>query len=235
MRSAALRADSRLLFRDNGLTAIIAVVSGNPVSPPELAADAPVADVVGPVEIGLLHPGRDQLDVALFHALYRGFDELVHLHEPLLFDQRLDSGTAAVVCTNVVDMVFDTDQKAHLIQFFDDLRPGFISVHAAELRAILVNRGVVVHDIDLRQIVALADFEVVGVMCGCDLDDAGAEFPVDILVRYDRDLPVNKRKPHIAADQVFISVILGMDCHSGIAEHRLRTGSCKLKECRLRN
>ena len=233
MRAAALRADGRLFFGDDDLAALIAVISGNSVAPPELTADAPVADVVRPVEVGLLHALGDQLDIALFDALDGGLNELVHLDEPLLLDQRLDGRAASVMCADIVAVVFNADKKAHLVKFLDNLRSRLISVHAAELAAVLVDGGVVVHDVDLGQVMALSDLEVVGVVGGRDLDDAGTEFPVDILVGDDRDLSVHERKPHIAADQVFIAVIFGMNGDGRITQHGLGTGGGKLKECGL--
>ena len=109
-----------------------------------------------------------------------GLDQLVHLHKPLLFDQRLDRGAASVMGSHVMAVIFYADEKPHLLKFLDDLRSRLISVHAAELAAVLIDRGVVVHDVDLGQIMALSDLEVVGVVGGRDLHDACAEFSVDI-------------------------------------------------------
>ena len=107
--AAALRANDRRLFGDDCLTALVAVICGDPVAPPELAADAPVADVVGPVEIGLLHPLRDQTDFALFDRLDSRLDQLVHLHKPLLLDQGLNGSAASVMGPYVVSVVLNAD------------------------------------------------------------------------------------------------------------------------------
>ena len=109
MCAAALGAHGRRLFSDHSLTALVTVVSRDPVSPPQLAADAPVADVVGPVEIGLLHPLGDQTDLAFPDSLDCGLNEFIHLDEPLLLDQRLNGSAASVMGSYVVSIVLDAD------------------------------------------------------------------------------------------------------------------------------
>ena len=230
MCASALGAHCRHFLGHDCLAALVAVIRGNAVSPPQLAADAPVADIVSPVEVGLLHSRRDQLDVAFLDALDGGLDQLVHLDEPLLLDQRLDCRAAAVVCADVVAVVLDADEQTHLIEFFYDLRSCLVAVHTAELRAVLIDRRVVVHDVDLRQVVTLSDFKVVGVVCRGDLDDARTEFPVNIFICHDRDPAVHEGKPDVTADQVVVALILGMDCHCSIAEHSLGTRCGELEE-----
>ena len=76
--------------RDVGLLAGVAVVDRQPVAPPQLPRDAPRADVLHPVEVDRrpalgrkrTRPSRTDLD--------RRPRQLVHAHEPLQRDQRLD-------------------------------------------------------------------------------------------------------------------------------------------------
>ena len=105
--AAALGTYLRHLLGYDYFTAVIAVISGNPVSPPQLTADTPVADVVRPVEIVLLHTLGDQLDLTIFHSFSCGFDQFIHLNEPLVFYHRLDGGLTTVMGTYVVYMIFD--------------------------------------------------------------------------------------------------------------------------------
>ena len=65
------------------LAAVVAVPNRNSVSPPELAADAPVADILHPVEIVLIETLRNEADFTIFHSLNSGFRKLLHRHEPL--------------------------------------------------------------------------------------------------------------------------------------------------------
>ena len=50
-----------------------------------------------------------------------------------------------------------------------------------------VERRVLVHDVDDRQVVTLADLVVVGVVAGRDLQRARAEFAIHVLIGDDRD------------------------------------------------
>ena len=71
---------------------------------------------------------------------------------------------------------------------------------------------------------AAADLIVVRVVRRGDLDDAGAELHVDIVVADNRDLAANQRQDDRLADEIPVALVLGVDRNGGIAEHRLRTG-----------
>ena len=69
----------------------VAVVDRQPVAPPQLARDAPGADVLHPVQVhAAVVLGHDP-HAAVAHGVDRGRGELVHAHEPLQRDQRLDA------------------------------------------------------------------------------------------------------------------------------------------------
>ena len=80
-----------------------------------------------------------------------------------------------------------------------------------------------------RQVMPFADLEVVRVVGGGDLDHAGAFFEVGVLVEHDRDLFVEQRQNHVAAVQVLIALVFGVDRHGGIAEHSLGSGGGELE------
>ena len=77
---------------------------------------------------------------------------------------------------------------------------------------------------------ALADLEVVGVVRRCDLDAAGTELHVDVLVRDHRDLPVGQRELKHFPDNVLVPLIVRVHGHGGIAEQGLRAGRRDLDE-----
>ena len=105
--AAALGAYLRHLLGYDYLAAVIAVICGNPVAPPQLAADTPVTDIVRPVEVVLLHALGDQLDLTVLYRFSCRLDQFIHLYEPLVFYHRLDGGLATVMGTYVVYVVFD--------------------------------------------------------------------------------------------------------------------------------
>ena len=82
---------------------------------------------------------------------------------------------------------------------------------------------------DHRQVVALADLKVVGVVGGGDLHDAGALFHVGVLVADDGDFTAQQRQHHMAAVQVLVARVLGVDGNGSIAQHRLGAGGSQLQ------
>ena len=224
MRAAALRAAFRHLVRNYNFTAIIAVVRGNPMSPPQLTGNAPVADILHPVQIDLGIALRIELKLTGLDRFDRGLGKLVHLDEPLRLDHRLDRRMAAVMRTDVVLMRLHTDQKPLFLQILNDQLTCLVTVHAGVFAAVLADRSVIVQDADLLQIVAQAHFKVVRVMRGRDLHGASPEFLVDIIILDHRDLTADKRQDQHFADTVLITLVLRIDRNGRIAEQRLGTG-----------
>ena len=223
---AALRADADVFLGNDHLAAVGAVIRGYAVSPPELAGDAPVVDVVHPVDVYLREALGHELNLAAFDRFDGGLCERSHLHEPLAGGDGLDRRLAAVAFADVVDVVLDLDEAALLLKVRDDLLAGGVSVESEVAAAVLVDAGVLVHYEDLFKPVALADLEVVRVVAGRDLHAAGAELHIDVFVRDDRDLPADERKHGGLADDILIAFVRGVDGNRGIAEHRLRTRRC---------
>ena len=187
------------------------------MSPPELTADTPVSDIVRPVKVGLFHTLRNKLDVAVLYRFYRGLNKLIHLDKPLLFYQRLNGGLTSVVGTYVVGVIFDTDQKSHLVQFFHDGFSCLVAVHALELAAVFVDSGIVIHNVDHRQVMTLSYFKVVGVVRRGNLYYAGSEFHVNVAVCHDGNFTVYNRKKHLSADDGLVSVVVGINRYRRIA------------------
>ena len=68
------------------------------------------------------------------------------------------------------------------------------TIQAGEAACRFVHRAVLGHHRDQRQVVALADREVVGVVGGGHLDAAGAELHIHVVVGHDRDLAAHQRQ-----------------------------------------
>ena len=71
-------------------------------------------------------------------------------------------------------------------------------------------------------LVPLADFEIVEVVRGRDLDRAGALFRIGIFVGDNRDQATDQRQPNALADQMLIARIVRMHRDRRVAQHRLR-------------
>mmetsp|Transcript_22113 Transcript_22113/g.86955 ORF Transcript_22113/g.86955 Transcript_22113/m.86955 type:complete len:299 (+) Transcript_22113:780-1676(+) len=65
-----------------------------------------------------------------------------------------------------------------------------------------------------------------------DLDHAGAELAVDVVIGDDRDLAVGQRQLDLLADQRSVALVLRVDHHGHVAQHRLR--SCGRHDDRAR-
>ena len=88
---------------------------------------------------------------------------------------------------------------------------------------VLVHAGGVVHDFDFGQAVAAADLEVVGVVAGGNLDHAGAELAVHVLVGQDGNFPLHQRQQNFLADKFPVALVFRVDGDGGIAQQSLRT------------
>ena len=77
--------------RDIGLLASVAVVHRQAMAPPQLAGDAPRPDLLHPVEVNLAPALGEEADVAALDCVDRRLRKLVHAHEPLERDERLDA------------------------------------------------------------------------------------------------------------------------------------------------
>ena len=99
----------RRFLRHHHLSAVGAVVGGNPVSPPKLAGDTPVLDVLHPVEIGFIKTLGDKLDFAGADRLNGRFRQRLHFDKPLLGNFGLYRSAAAVAGANVVGVILHPD------------------------------------------------------------------------------------------------------------------------------
>ena len=79
------------------------------------------------------------------------------------------------------------------------------------------------------QIVTSADLKVVWVMGRCNLNNARTLCHIGVLVADNGDLFVEKRENDMAAVEMSVALVLGVDGNGGIAEHRLGSGGGKLK------
>ena len=117
-----------------------------------------------------------------------------------------------------------------LLQILDDSFPCLITLHPGVPAALFVDGRVVVHNIDLRQVMTLPDFEIIWVMGRRDLNRTGSEFLVYIIICHDRNLSVHKRQKRFLSYDILVSVVVRMYGNGGISKHRLRTGCRNLKE-----
>src|SRR6185437_11587935 len=87
-------------------------------------------------------------------------------------------------------------------------------------------------DIDLRELMPFADFEIVEVVRRRDLHRARSLLGVGILVGDDGDFSPDQWQSHVLADQFLVALIIGMHRHRGVTEHGLRPRRRHENKCR---
>ena len=194
MGAAAFWAFAGIFPSNHKFPALCAIIGRDPMPPPELTGNAPVTNIICPIEVDFLHALWQQGNLLVLHGLDGRLNQLVHLHKPLLLDHRLYRGIAAVMGTNVVGMGYNLYQEPLLLQILHHLFPGLIAVHAFVFSSVLVDGGVIVQHIDFRQVMALPHFKVVGVVGGSNLHAARAKFLIHIIICHNRNLPPYQRQ-----------------------------------------
>ncbi len=116
-------------------------------------------------------------------------------------------------------------QQTFRLQVVEQLLPRDVAIQSLVFsRAKIIHFGVEREHADGHQLVALADLPVVEVVCGGDLDHAGAKFAIDIIVGNDGDAALGNRQPHLLADQVGVTLVFRMHRHRGVAEQGFGAG-----------
>ena len=220
--ASALRADFRHVVRDDDLAALIAVIRRDPVSPPELAADAPVPYLVQPSEVDFAEPLRHEFQASGLDCLDGRLCQLVHLYEPLIGHHRLDGAVASVALADRDSEVLCLHEVTGLFEVLYPCFSACVPVHALVFASVFVHRGIVVHAGYDLEIVSPADFEVVRVVGRRDLHGSRSLFRVRIFVGDDRDLSAHYRQDDLLSDEVLVSFVARMHRDSDISEHGLR-------------
>ena len=222
-RGAAVRAGRRVLLGHDELAALLAGPRRDAVTPPYLTADAPVADVVEPVVIGLHPVFRENLG----HFRHGGAGagrELGGGHEPLFGHVRFHHGLAAVAVAHAVVEVLDLHELAGCLQILNDaLTACFLGQTRVGAR-LGGHVAVLVDALDEFEAVALAERPVVGIVAGGDLERAGAEFLVHVTVREQRHGAADDGHDDLLAHKARIAFVLGMHAYAGVRHDRFGAG-----------
>ena len=208
----------RCFFRNYEFTTLIAVISRDSVSPPDLTGNTPVFDVLKPVKVDFVKALRYETKLASLQCVDRRFCKLIHLYEPLLFDQWLNCCTTTIMCSYCMHVRNNLYKVSLLIQICYDCLSGLVTIHSCVFSTLLIDCRIIVHDVDLRKVVTLSYLEVVRVMCRCNLNSTCSEFFVYIIIRNDRNLTVYKRKDcHLSYD-IFVSLIIRVNSNCCISK-----------------
>ncbi len=202
--------------------AALAVEGRDLMAPPELTRDAPILDVLEPVEVGLRPLLRDDLGAAVFDRSDGRLGEGRHFHEPLRADHGLDHGVAALTARQHQRVGLSAPLQALLGQRSLHGLARLFHGLALEAAALGVDAAVQVQDVDLGELVALARRKVVEVVGRRHLHGAGAEGHVhQDGVGDDGDLAIDEGVLQHLAVQVPVARIVGVNRDGGVAQHGL--------------
>ena len=195
------------------------------VSPPQLAADAPVLDLVHPLEV---HAGpivRHEADLSRFDGADGRLRQRLDVDEPLIGEQGFEYGVAAIAARH--RQLVRLDALDEILRRQVGQHPG-ARLNAVETAVggghLVVERGIRVHDVDQRQSVPLTDLVVVEVVRRRDLDAAAAEGGVHVGIADDGDFTRGQRQAHLPADQVPVALIIGMHGDGRVTQQGFRPG-----------
>ena len=194
------------------------------MAPPKLARDAPWLDVAHPVEIDVRPVVRHELRAAVFHCLDRLVGERLDVEIPLLRHQRFEhDGLGLLIVRHGMGNRLDLVEQFDGFQIGDDL---FARHEAIETTISfghrVVQRAVLVQDVDERKIVTLADLKVVEVVARRDLHRARALLGIGMFVGNNRNQTVRQRQPHLFADEIPVALVIGMHGNRSVAQHCFR-------------
>ncbi len=219
--------------------AVRPVPGGNLVAPEQRARNAPGLDVFEPVEIGLFPILRHERGAAVFDCRHRLDSQRLGVDKPLIGEERLDHRSGAVAVRHHVGVGLDLGEQPCRLQPIHDLFARGETIDAVQLERFVEFRGrrhalqerdvavevelsLHVEHVDHRQVMPLADFEVVEVVGGRDLHRPAAFLGVGVVVADDRNAPADQRQNRGLADQVLEARVFRMDRDRGVAQHGLR-------------
>ena len=164
------------------------------MSPPQLPADRPIALLAEPIEIALRVALGQDLHAAVGHGVHRRLREVVHLHEPLIgqvrLDRRLASGPNAAARSRGL-RIFRIEQAQRLpdrppprSRALCDRQP------AVRARPLSLSVPSALRMLIIGKLLPLADFVVVRVVRRRDLHAAAAQFRLGPFVGDERNLAV---------------------------------------------
>ena len=167
------------------------------VPPPELARNAPGLDVLKPVEIGLFPVLGHELGLAAAYGFKRRLGQRLGVDIPLVGQPGLDDDARAVAMRHDMRVGLDLVEQPALFHHCDDALARSEAVDPVQRQnrvevggwrepgqerfvADKIELRLSVEDVDQRQLVPLANLEIVEIMRGRDFHRAGSLLRVRI-------------------------------------------------------
>ena len=112
----------------------------------------------------------------------------------------------------------------------DDILARNVAVEAGVGSALRIDVRAVVHHVDRRKMMALAEREVIGIVRGRDFDCAGTELAADPLIEHDGNFAIQERQAQLFAVEMEVALVFGVNGDGRIAEHGFRARRCDSEE-----
>ena len=191
----------------------------NAVSPPQLAADAPILNVFHPVKIGFVEAFRHDFGATFAHSGDGGRGQRLGFDKPLSADQRLDNRVAAFATPDLHQMRLGFRQIARVRQIGHHLFPRREAIQTSILPAFGADMTVGGQHIDHRQIMAQANFVIVRIVAGRDFERTRAKFAFHIRIGNNRNAPPQRGQNHRLPNQFGVAFVIGMHRDCRICQH----------------
>ena len=134
--------------------ATAAVPDRNPVPPPQLSRDAPVAFFTKPIQVGLGVTIGIKRHAAVLDRVDGRLRQVVHLHEPLVRQVRLYRGLGPITVSQVNRPLLDTAREPQVVHRLGDLLPGLVTIQAGVGPSIAIDRPIGVQDLAVQVVLA---------------------------------------------------------------------------------
>ena len=225
-----IRADSTGRFKRrfrrglHHVTAVRKVISRNPLSPPELAGNTPVAGILHPVAVGIHIFFRNELRPAAFDRFQGHLGEGFHLEEPLGAETRFNDGIRALGVPHRRGIFLHLFQVSGFLQHLDDLLAGDETVFTHQDAGFLVQLTVLVDDVQHLQVVPEADLRIVDIVRRSHLQASGTKVHLYVIILNHRDFPVDQRDQDFLSAQPVMALVVRIDADGGIGHDGFRTG-----------
>ena len=196
------------------------------MSPPQLAADTPVFDVLHPVAVCILIFGRIEFQLIVHYRRQCHIGKMLHFEEPLHRQFRFDHYIGTFRVTYFICVGFCLFEQSGSIEIFLYLLADVETVHTDIQSGSFAQCSVIVEDVDAGQIILFTQHIVIYVVGRSYFQTTGTELNVHIIVLDDRDNTVYQRNDYFLSFQPCVLGVVGVDTHCRIAHDCFGTGRC---------
>ena len=195
------------------------------MTPPELAANTPVLDVLQPVAIGVLILLRIELNIIVHYWREGDVCKVLHLEEPLCRELWLNRHIGTLREAHLIIIVLNLLHQTSILKIDRNLLAHVHTVHAYIETSSFADSTVVVEDVDGFQTMLQTESVVVDIVSWSYLQATCTELDIYVCIFDDWNLTVDERYDDVLTLQPCILLVLWVDTHGRVAHDSLRTCS----------